>query len=143
MGSNVADFTLKFKSATASIKSKISAIRKQGFQDHHIISDKNALTKNHELLELADFDLQSRANKILLPETEALHPTRSIHNGRHTNAHSESIATDMDAIVKRGKELGFGKNEYRFELNSLLREQRQLLKQGEIPLNKNARDWSK
>lgn len=43
---------------------RASALKSQGFQDHHILSDKNNLTKNHELLELTGFDLQKRQNKI-------------------------------------------------------------------------------
>ncbi|WP_420490272.1 AHH domain-containing protein [Neobacillus drentensis] len=39
-------------------------LKKQGFQEHHIISDKNKLTKNHELLDEAGYDLQSRNNSV-------------------------------------------------------------------------------
>lgn len=41
-----------------------------GFQDHHIASDKNRFTKNHELWELSGVSANSRVNKIYLPRYE-------------------------------------------------------------------------
>lgn len=35
-----------------------ASLKNQGFQDHHIISDKNKLTKNHELLDGTGYNLQ-------------------------------------------------------------------------------------
>src|SRR5690606_8518455 len=84
----------------------------EGFQDHHILSDKNKLTQNHELLDLAGFDLQKRQNKIFLPTDETLHPTRSIHSGRHTTQVSRNLAEQMDAVVEVGKQQGWTQQQY-------------------------------
>jgi hypothetical protein len=111
----------------------------EGFQEHHIISDKNVLTKNHELLDLAGFDLQSRVNKIFLPIEESLHPTRSIHSGRHLTTVSRNLAEQMDQIVEVGQQNGFTQGQYIKALRSMISEERQLLRSGERALNKNMR----
>jgi len=111
----------------------------QGFQDHHIISDKNALTANHELLDLAGFDLQSRANKLFLPTDAALHPTRSIHLGRHRTSVSRNLAEQMDQIVEIGRQQSWSQEQYLGALRSMISEERQLLKAGDRALNKNMR----
>jgi len=115
---------------------------KKGFQDHHIISPTNKLTRDHELLKLAGFDLESRANKIFLPSKESLHATRSPHLGRHTTASMKRMEKAMDKIVKRGKEKGWTQSQYNAALTKLLKEVRQELKAGNISLNKNARPWA-
>jgi len=113
-----------------------------GFQDHHIISDKNSLTKNHELLELSKFDLQQQSNKIFLPETPELHPTRSIHSGRHLNSVSGNLAKQMDEAVAAGQQQNWAQSRYAEELHSILMKERKMLKSGERALNKNARPWA-
>ncbi len=68
-------------------RGRASEFRKDGFQDHHIISWTNKATKDHPLLKMAGFteqNMHSRKNKIFLPTTEGLHTTRAIHSGRHT-----------------------------------------------------------
>ena len=57
----------------------------------------------HVLLDLAGYDLQKRSNKIYLPTVDILHPTRSIHKGRHLNSVSVNLANQMDQIVELGK----------------------------------------
>ncbi|UVW28437.1 AHH domain-containing protein [Massilia sp. H6] len=115
----------------------------KGFQDHHIISDKNNLTKNHELLSLSGADLQARSNKIFLPKAPGSHPTRSLHDGRHTNAVSENLANQMDAVVEAGKRNGWTEQQYRKALDAITAQERALLKSGDRGLNKIARPWSK
>jgi hypothetical protein len=114
----------------------------KGFQDHHIISDKNNLTKNHELLSLSGADLQARSNKIFLPKAPDSHPTRSLHDGRHTNAVSENLANQMDAVVEAGKRNGWTEQQYRKALDAITAQERALLKSGDRGLNKIARPWS-
>lgn len=111
----------------------------EGFQDHHIISHTNALTKNHELLELSGFNLQARSNKIFLPESADLHPTRSIHLGRHTNSVSQNLANQMDTVVDVGQQQGWSQQQYRQALDAILAQERAALKAGDRALNKNAR----
>ena len=114
----------------------------EGFQDHHIISDKNILTKNHELLDLSGVNLHSRGNKIFLPTDASLHPTRSIHLGRHTTKVSRNLAEQMDAIVRVGKQQGWSQAQYQQALKSIISQERQLLKSGQRALNKNRRAGS-
>ncbi len=121
---------------------RAASLKQEGFQDHHIISDKNVLTKEHELLDLAGYDLQSRSNKIFLPTEEGLHPTRSIHYGKHLNSVSENLANQMDAVVGVGKENGWTTQQYRQALDAIVVDERALLKSGERALNKNARPWA-
>lgn len=129
--------------AAKSIRRKTKALKGQGFEEHHIISNKNPLTEDHELLQLADFNLESRKNKIFLPKTGTEHPTRSIHSGRHTNRHSLIIAQKMDIIVFAGKKEGWKTPDYKAALMKLLSKERQALKAGDIPLNKNKRPWAR
>jgi len=121
---------------------RAAALRAQGFQEHHIISDKNPLTQNHELLELADFDLQSRTNKIFLPSNESLHSTRSIHMGSHSRSVSQNLADQMTTIVTYGRQQNWTTIEYERAIHELISEERQVLRSGERALNKNARPWS-
>jgi|GEM_PF-3692808 len=114
----------------------------KGFQDHHIISPTNALTRDHELLELAGFNLESRANKIFLPTDEYLHPTRTIHLGRHTTVAIRQVQLEMNQVVKIGQAQGWSQTEYQEALRSMLQDFRQQLKAGDIALNKNMRPWA-
>lgn len=117
-------------------------LKSQGFQDHHIISDKNKATKDHELLEKANFNLDSRANKMFLPKEEHLHPTRALHQGRHLNSVSEELATKMTNIVEKGKKENWSTAQYNQALQGLLKKERVELKAGDIVLNKNKRPWA-
>ena len=114
----------------------------EGFHEHHIISYTNRYTKNHDLLDLAGFNLHSRKNKIFLPTRESLHPTRSLHLGRHRNAVSKRIAKKMDKIVLLGKRQGWTQQRYNAALRRMLSKERQALKSGARALNKNCRPWS-
>lgn len=94
------------------------------------------------MLDLAGFDLESRANKIFLPTTESLHPTRSIHLGRHTTVAIQEVQMKMDDILNFGKSLGWSRNEYQCTLRSMLSNSRQELRAGKIALNINMRPWA-
>ncbi|MBN3733490.1 RHS repeat-associated core domain-containing protein [Burkholderia sp. Tr-20390] len=126
----------------ASIQRKVSCLKAQGFQEHHIISDKNSQTKNHPLIALAGFDLQSQANKIYLPDDESLHPTRSIHNGRHPNIVSTNLSRQMNDAVAIGKQQGWGQTQYDQALRGIIARERAELKAGNRMLNKNHRPWA-
>ncbi|WP_332819384.1 AHH domain-containing protein [Sphingopyxis sp.] len=112
---------------------------KQGFEDHHIVSDTNRLTMNHELLDLAGYNLQSRSNKIFLPRTAELHPARSIHNGRHLNSVSQNLAEQMNEIVDFGRNQGWHQAQYRQAMDAMVAQERAFLRSGERALNKHAR----
>lgn len=86
--------------------------------------------------------MQKRQNKIFLPTEETLHPTRSIHNGRHTTQVSRNMAEQMDAVVEVGKQQGWSQQKYQQALDTIISQERQLLKSGERALNKNQRPWA-
>jgi hypothetical protein len=115
----------------------------KGHQDHHIASDKNSFTKNHELWKLSGVNVNSRVNKIHLPKTAEQHPTRTLHSGRHTNAYSENVAKEMQKVVLQGKDKGWTPSQYREATRTLLSNMKQELRAGNIALNKNHRPWAK
>lgn len=112
------------------------------FQDHHIISDKNRNTKDHPLLAKAGFDLDHRANKIFLPKHPDLHPTRSVHNGKHLGDYSKYMKDKMDGILKTGQVQNWSQTEYNAALRAMLAVERQEHKFGNIKLNKHHRPWA-
>ena len=93
-------------------------------------------------LDLADFDLDSRTNRIFLPTKAELHPTRSIHLGRHKGKISEDLGQEMDDIAKQGRLEGWTTPQYRDELDKIIARERQRLRSGKTGLNKNQRPWA-
>lgn len=125
-------------------QNRASNLRRQGFQDHHIISRSNKATKNHELLEKAGFNnINARTNMIFLPKNESLHPTRTIHNGRHTQRSMDKIAERMDRIVSVGRAQNWNPSQYNSALRGMLSEYRQEFRAGNIALNVKQRPWAK
>jgi hypothetical protein len=82
---------------------------------------------------------ESQMNKIFLPKSEKMHPTRSIHNGRHVQQISKRLARQMDDILDFGKQNGWGKTEYRGALRKIIVKERRELRLGTRALNKHAR----
>lgn len=80
---------------------------------------------------------------MFLPTEESLHPTRSVHQGRHFSEYSKTIADEMDDIVEQGKEEGWTQEQYKTKLEGLLSGLRQQLRDGDIALNRRQRPWSK
>ncbi|MFJ7144576.1 RHS repeat-associated core domain-containing protein [Pseudomonas protegens] len=128
-------------SCASSINRRIKSLKKQGYQDHHILSDKHPATKNHPLLKLAGYDLQSRRNKIFLPnkKTAMKDPRRSIHEGRHAGRVSDNLAAKMTQVEQVGKRNNWNQAQYRKALDKIVSDERQLLRSGQRQLNKNAR----
>ena len=117
-------------------------IDRQLFQDHHIISHSNILTKDHKLLELAGFNLQSRANRMLLPTKEGVKVSktkRSIHYGKHIDLVSKRIAKKMQDALDLGAEVGWSQEQYHTQLVKIISEERKALKSGDRILNINHR----
>ncbi len=114
-------------------------------QSHHIISDKNNLTKNHALISLAGYKdpndfLQSSTNKIDLPtKYNTEDNVSSIHSGKHYNIYSELIADAMDEKVLLGKKENWTQDQYKQALDDITNKVRDKLNKGEIALNKNRR----
>ena len=129
--------------AKKSIARKVALLKKQGLQEHHIVSWTNRHTKNHPLVKLAGFDLKnSQRNKIYLPSSVDAPGTRSIHLGRHTNAHSRRLAQKMTVIADEGLMNNWTQKQFDQAFRKLLSEERQLLKAGDVALNKNHRPWA-
>ncbi|WP_211223581.1 AHH domain-containing protein, partial [Saccharibacillus kuerlensis] len=133
------DFSLKLDLQLFAKGDREANLKKLGFQDHHIISDKNKLTKNHDLLDEVGYNLQSRNNKMFLPTNDSLHPTRSIHKGRHSNSVSENLANQMDEVLEYGRANGWTQQQYNDALRDIINGERKLLRDGSRALNKNKR----
>ncbi len=71
--------------------------RAAGYQFHHIVPKEFA---THPALARAGFNIEKYVNKIALPSKPGLHPTRTVHNGRHTAASMEALAQELDRIDK-------------------------------------------
>jgi RHS repeat-associated protein len=118
---------------------RAARLRAQGFQEHHIISWSNPLTREHPLLKEAGFDLESRANKMFLPRDAVTQESRSVHRGRHRMSVSERLAGQMDVILATGKSEGWVQAQYNDALRQLIAEERQVLRSGARALNRNMR----
>ncbi len=69
------------------------------------MSHTNSATKNHPLLQRAGFNnLNARANRIFLPTCETLHPTRTIHLGRHTTVSMKAVQKKMNELYAIGQD---------------------------------------
>jgi curved DNA-binding protein CbpA/mannose-6-phosphate isomerase-like protein (cupin superfamily) len=130
------------RAAQASINRKTAYIRSRGYQEHHIVSHTNVATKNHPLIAAAGSNLQARFNKMFLPKHAETHPTRSIHRGKHTKAHSEFLARKMDAVYQHGRRANWTREQYNAGLRSVVAQERANLRSGHVPLNKVKRDWA-
>lgn len=122
---------------------QISANQKiKGFQEHHIIPKGSKLTKNHPLLKLAGFNLESRANKIFLPTTLGGYKQRSPHSGGHYPQVSKNVARQMNTVLREGQKRGWSQQQYNQELRKIISDERQLLRSGHRAINKNKREWA-
>jgi hypothetical protein len=106
-------------------------LRSIGFQEHHIAP--KGFAKGHELWELADTSIESRVNKIFLPNAAEL-SQRSVHNGRHANSYGRNIVRQMDSIVERGRTAGWTTEQYRTALRDLLADAWRDLRTGRVSL---------
>ena len=137
---------LKKSKGVQGVAHNIVKKRDKLYEAHHIISDKNLATKNHELWTLAGVNPSNYSlNKILLPTKKGAAVgtnKRSIHEGKHLGDVSKNLAKKMKDIVDEGKGLHWNPQQYKQELDQLLWTQRKLLKEGKIKLNKNHRPWA-
>src|SRR5207253_3310 len=93
----------KAEKTEAAHEQKTAELKKQGYQEHHIFSDKNDATKTHDAWTESGQNPQQKKNTIFLPKKSTTHATRSVHNGRHTQQVSDRNKEAMDAVVVRGK----------------------------------------
>lgn len=131
----------------------------QNCQDHHIIPQQ---LRDHPLIKLAGFNIHSRANLLFLPIPHADNVSRSsaasmsaaqraelpprerraYHRGPHDKPIVDAIRDQMDIIQRRGKSKGWTQEQYNDELRQMISQHRQQLKQGNIALNRNHREWA-
>ena len=107
----------------------------EGFQEHHIISDKNDKTRNHKIWQKAGMSPNDPENKMFLPTEEGNHPTRSIHRGRHWKKVSDDQVKKLDGIVDQGEKEGWTQQQFKDKLLDFIREERQRLRSGDADLN--------
>ena len=115
------------------------------FQNHHIISNKHDLVKNHDLIRLAGFNLESSANKMFLPTRAGANVSttvRSIHEGRHIEAVSADLAEKMTDYVVMGRQFGWNQAQYHAALMDVITGERAALKSGDRLLNMHHRPWA-
>lgn len=113
------------------------------FQRHHIVSPTNKITAEHKLFDLAGANYHGYQNKMLLPKDPGTHPSRSLHNGRHTDPHHLRLEAQMDDAIARGEREGWTQDQYKAELDTILSGERQKLRAGEVELNKSGTEPSK
>jgi hypothetical protein len=109
-------------------------LKSLGYQEHHIISNKNSI-KDHKLLKITGFDLESRSNKIFLPNRFDLHKTRSVHNKRHWKGVSISLSEKMDDLLNIGAAENWSTKDFNDALFKMIKEERMALKEGKRILN--------
>lgn len=107
----------------------------EGFQEHHIISNKNKATKDHEIWQKAGMSPDDPENKIFLPTEEENHPSRTIHKGRHWQSVSDDQAEELTKMVNRGEKEGWTQEQYKNELKEFINKERQRLRSGDADLN--------
>jgi hypothetical protein len=98
---------------------------------------------NHPLLSAAGYDLQARSNKIMLPNDASVHPTRTVHSGRHGQDYSDALELKFNRALALGRFEGWTKSQYRTELDRLVAQERALLRNGDRALNSVARPGAK
>ncbi len=120
---------------------KGKSLKKQGFQEHHVIPQK---LKEHELWDVAGIDPESRLNKIFLPNAKRAktYDKRSIHQGRHYDRIWKRLDAELSQIHEQGKLKGWSQQQYRERLEALINEEYQALHSGRRALNKHKRDWA-
>lgn len=107
---NSKEGAIQWKASEAEDVIAKSRIDSKLFQEHHIISNKNDLTRNHDLIRFSGFNLDSKANKMLLPTqagSKASTTSRSIHEGRHLDSVSQNLAKEMNKATAMGRQFGW------------------------------------
>ncbi|MBA8667904.1 AHH domain-containing protein [Holosporaceae bacterium 'Namur'] len=109
-------------------------LKRSDFQVHHMVSNKNDRAKYHDLWELSGLKFNDGINKILLPGAREAHPTRSVHNGRHTDNHNDRIIKLMNEIEEEGLANSWNQERFRTAFQKILVREREGLLQGKINL---------
>jgi hypothetical protein len=103
-----------------------------GFQKHHVVPQ---TLKNHDVLQKAQFSMQSPKNVIYLPTCRNYHSTRSVHRGPH-KPYTDEVEIELDDLRNKGKQQGWSEQQYATAVNNVMLRYRQALRKGR-PLAKN------
>jgi hypothetical protein len=108
------------------------------YQEHHMIPYS---LKEHPAVTKSGLNINSRQNVIVLPTDRRITAkevggTRSVHRGGHS---TQRMKQTLDRIDRIGTKRGWDRETYREALDRVLFRERQGLRSGETPLNKNQR----
>jgi len=87
------------------------------WQVHHVIPKR---FKGHALFSRINFDLENIINKVELPSDTGLHPTASIHRGRHFAEYGDEIHDELDRILIRLNQGIINQKNAKFEVFRLI-----------------------
>ncbi|MBM3194112.1 MAG: hypothetical protein FJZ59_07780 [Chlamydiae bacterium] len=93
--------------------------------------------KDHELIQLADFNIHNPANIMLLPTKTGAKLTttsRAVHQGPHTKPAVARLLKAMDKAAEVGKTSGYTQEQYRQALLKVIADERVGLKTGVLSL---------
>ena len=99
-------------------------------QKHHIVHQS---LKDHELIQLADFNIHNPANIMLLPTKTGAKLTttsRAVHQGRHTDEVVRALRISMNKVAEVGKAVGYTQEQYKQALLRIIAGERLELKMG-------------
>ena len=116
-------------------KNRDERYTREGLQWHHIIPNKAGGLRDHNVLKLAGYNIESVRNYILLPTHESYHDTRQVHFGNHVKAYNELIRKKLNAIELKGEEKGWTKEQYLDAVRSFVQQIRHELKNSLLKLN--------
>jgi RHS repeat-associated protein len=117
--------------------------KKALWQKHHVLTGKQNQVSQHPIWQKAGITAEHKINKIDLPVLGLLHPTKSIHRGRHLQRLADKQKYLLDKLEKLGDRLQWSPNEYLRRLSRLLAVERRKLLTGHRGLNKHRRPWAK
>jgi RHS repeat-associated protein len=119
------------------LKASWRTLNKLGYVKHHI--DPNALA-NHPLVSRIGYDIQSKMNLMALPTRKGIHPTRTVHRGRHREIYTREFQQLMDDLDRQVRAGTMSPERARAILDERIAKVRQELRSGKRSLNKASDD---
>ncbi|PWW04457.1 RHS repeat-associated protein [Hoeflea marina] len=109
-----------------------NSLRSQGYQFHHIAPKS---LSNHPAIALTGFDMEKMGNRLALPSTPGLHPTRTVHQGRHIDKYVDHFEEVLDRVVADIKSGRITPQQGREIIEKAVTRERKDLKDGNRMLN--------
>ncbi len=112
------------------------------FAQHHIIP---RILGNHPIWALSGLHVNVRPNITFLPTEKGrqFNPHSTPHIGKHSSDVREGLEEELDELISKGTEDGYGEDDYRENVYDLLDYYEQNLQDGQIALNKHKTDHAK